>query len=231
MTVTSKERLLPPKEQIREIKGILSRMVIQLLDWTVDTGPRTANLRRLCGNLLARFDDYLVMNVVGQSLLATFRAATDANITLNAMDEVLNQLYAETPTYGGPSMVQQAAIVFALAQQSRIIQKTEFNSRDDVEAMMKRIRASYDRARDIAADEMESSAYQSLTALAAALSRYLADTARPLPRMVTYELRPQPALRAANYIYGDGSRWEELVSENKIIHPAFCPNALRALSA
>ena len=40
-----------------------------------------------------------------------------------------------------------------------------------------------------------------------------------------------PALTLANRIYADAGRADELVAENKIIHPAFCPREGRALSA
>jgi hypothetical protein len=224
-------RLPTIKDQVVEIKKMLVRMVDAVLLGAVTTGTEAAALRQYCGNLLVRFDDYLYMGQVSVPLLAVFRSATDTGMGLNGMDLVLDSLFAETPTVGWPRLVQQTAIIFGLTQEARIIQKMEFVSRDDVDLTMTRLRELFERARDIAADEIESSAYESLMALHAALFRYLADTARPLPRMVNYELAPQPALSAANFIYGDGSRWEEIVDENHIIHPAFCPHDLRALSA
>ena len=53
-----------------------------------------------------------------------------------------------------------------------------------------------------------------------------------LPRMVSYAVGAvMPALTPANCIYADAGRVDELVAENKIIHPAFCPREGRALSA
>jgi len=219
-----------PKQQIIEIKAMFGRMVEKFLQFNVDYGPPTADLRRYCGDLLVRFDQYLFMNKLSVALLNCFRAATNANMTLNGFDDVINQLLSETPTDVIPKICQQTAIMFGLAEECRVIMFMTFDSRDDVDIAMDRMRKMFDKARDLAADEMASSAYESLTGLAASLSRYLADTARPLPRMVDYQVGPWPALTVANFIYGDGSRWEEIAKENHVVHPAFCPRELRALS-
>jgi len=68
--------------------------------------------------------------------------------------------------------------------------------------------------------------------LMAGITRYLTDVGRPLPRMVAFQMTAiMPALAISNLIYQDGSRDEEIAAENKIVHPAFCPISIRALSA
>ena len=97
---------------------------------------------------------------------------------------------------------------------------------------MKKMKDWFDVIRDIVADSMDGPTYEALVNLMAAITRYLGDVARPLPRMVQFTLSaPMPALAASQYIYADGTRGEELVAENKIVHPAFCRLNMRALSA
>jgi hypothetical protein len=89
----------------------------------------------------------------------------------------------------------------------------------------------FDIAIELAAGQQDNPSYAALITLAGSITRYLADTARPLPRMLTYELIPMPGLALSQFIYSDGSRSEELAKENRVVHPAFCPAKIRALSA
>jgi prophage DNA circulation protein len=73
--------------------------------------------------------------------------------------------------------------------------------------------------------------YEYLVALSAALIQHLAATERMLPRLVSYQLAASlPALTVANLLYGDGARFDELIAENKTVHPAFMQRDLVALS-
>jgi prophage DNA circulation protein len=59
----------------------------------------------------------------------------------------------------------------------------------------------------------------------------LIATARPLPRMLNFVFfEPLPSLVIAYRLYDDASRCDEVREENKIVHPAFCPQAGQALS-
>jgi prophage DNA circulation protein len=50
--------------------------------------------------------------------------------------------------------------------------------------------------------------------------------------MLRYELPiTWPSLTISNYIYGEGDRSDQLIAENKVVHPLFCRRTLRALSA
>jgi prophage DNA circulation protein len=71
-----------------------------------------------------------------------------------------------------------------------------------------------------------------MLALHAAVTRDLTQRGRPLPRMVSYNTAASlPALALANRIYGDASRTDELIAENRAVHPLFMPAAGRALTA
>jgi len=52
----------------------------------------------------------------------------------------------------------------------------------------------------------------------------------PLPRVVYYNLRPLPALATSYRIYSDASRFDEIVADNKVVHPAFVRGTVRALT-
>ena len=74
--------------------------------------------------------------------------------------------------------------------------------------------------------------FQTLVALHGSVTNHLVATARPLPRMTHFEFfEPLPSLVMAYRLYDDASRCDELREENKVVHPAFCPMAGRALSA
>jgi prophage DNA circulation protein len=50
--------------------------------------------------------------------------------------------------------------------------------------------------------------------------------------MVTYTFGLRmPSLWIAQRLYADPTRAQEIIDENKIVHPAFCLTTIRALSA
>lgn len=219
-------------EDIAEIKAIVQRTTSSLLTFVNSPGRQGAQLRHTVGDLNAYIEVYLADGTFAERLRACFSLATDAGISLAWLDKVLRSLMAEKPKALTAWAVVQNSAIFALAQQGRIIARTSFRSRDDVDDTMRRMKAWFDEARDRAADNMENPSYLSVLDLAAAITRYLTDVARPLPRMLRYDLPVNyPALTASNYIYGEGDRAEELAAENRIVHPLFMQRTLRALSA
>jgi prophage DNA circulation protein len=219
-------------EDIAEIKEIVRRTTESLLTFVNKPGRTGAQLRYTVGDLNAYIVTYIYDGTFATRLLSCFQLATESGISLAWLDKVLRSLMAEKPRALTAWAVVQNSAIFALAQQARIIGRMEFRSRDDVDDTMYRTKAWFDEARDRAADNMENPSYMSLLDLAAAVARYLTDTARPLPRMLRYDLPVNyPSLTASNYIYGEGDRAEELAAENRIIHPLFMKRTLRALGA
>lgn len=219
------------RRMVDEIVVILDRMTEKLVGFSATKGRAAASLRRAVGDLQAKVPLLFRNGLLPSAILNCFTAALSAGITINALDLVLAQLRSEDPSEGGATAVVQTSVLFALSTQCRIISNIVFVSRDDVEAMQKRMKVSFDLAKDIAADEMDSIVYAALTDLGAKLARHLADRALRLPQIVQYELVPLPALALSNRIYADASRYSELIADNKIVHPAFMPRAVRALSA
>ena len=105
-------------------------------------------------------------------------------------------------------------------------------SRQDVETVKASLRQPFNDAEEIAADDMDQAAFAALIALDAAVTNFLVTTARPLPRMIGYRFAASlPSLVLAYRLYQDASRADQLVQENKVVHPAFCPAIGLALSA
>jgi len=219
------------KKVFSEIEGIIVRSTDQLLAFTEAKGRAASQLRYAVGDLRAHINRYVRDGTFGRRLLVCYRLATDAGISVKWMDNVLKQLTSEQPSYLAAVAVVQNSILFALAQDARILAKTEFDSREDVESMLRRMKNWFDIAIELAAGQQDNPSYAALIGLAGSITRYLADTARPLPRMLEYQLIPMPGLALSQFIYSEGSRAEELAAENKIVHPAFFQNRVRALSA
>jgi prophage DNA circulation protein len=115
--------------------------------------------------------------------------------------------------------------------EAQLIAAMAFVSRQDVDDMLIGIVIPFNDAEEIAADEMDQETYQALIGLNAALVNHLITTARPLPRMVNYQFADvMPSLVVAYRLYADASRADEIVAENKIVHPLFCPTTGRGLS-
>lgn len=220
------------KSEFDEIQDIVQRTMKNLVAFSNKQGQSGAALRRTVGDLVARINIYIADGTFAARLLQCFQLATAAGINLNWMDQVVLQLTKETPTALTSTSVVQNSLIFAIAQEGRIIAATTFVSRDDVDVTMRRMKNWFDIIKDLIADTMSGPGYEAFITLAAGITRYLTDTARPLPRMLRYDIPgTMPALALSNYIYGDGSRSAELRAENKVVHPAFMPRTLRALNA
>jgi hypothetical protein len=218
--------------EFQEVDAIVKRTLKNLLAFSGMYGRPGAELRLACGDLAGRLAVYIADGSFANRLLRCFKLATSSGINLDWMDRVIQGLTEEKPATLSATSVVENSLIFALAQEARIIRATTYVSRDDVDTTMKRMKKWFDIIKDIVADTMSGPTYQDLINLCAAITRYLTDEARPLPRMLYYSMpATMPGLAMSNYIYGDGSRDLELEAENKIVHPAFYRLDVRALSA
>jgi prophage DNA circulation protein len=144
---------------------------------------------------------------------------------------MINDLFNEKVESNLVAVVVLTCIVFSVAQEARILANMTFVSRDEIEETMVWLRDQYDAVKRACADHMDNASYAAVTKLTAVVVHHLVNTARPLARVVNFQIRPLPSLAWANRIYGDALRAEELAKENRIVHPAFMPAAIRALSA
>jgi hypothetical protein len=220
------------KSEIDEIAGIVKRTTANLLSFTAMVGRSGVELRYAVGDLNAHVSTYLTDGSFADRLRNCFRLATDAGISLNWMDKVLDGLVKEKPSTVISTSVVQNALIMAMAQDGRIIAATIYQSRDDIDVTMRRMKEWFDILREIFADTMSGPGYEAFITLTAAITRHLTESARPLPRMLRYDLAASlPGLAISQYIYGEGGRAEEISAENKTVHPLFCQRTLRALSA
>ncbi len=222
------------RESIDELEPILLRMTDGLLQSSSDTSKgRTASaLRQAVGTLMANVGPLVRSGGLTVAVTDCFDAALANGISLLWMDELINDLFDEEPDSLLAVTIVNSCIILALAQKSRIIAAMVFTNREAVDAQMARAKELFDRAKELAADHMDSSAYAALISLSASLVHHLVKTAQPLPRIVDYVLPlPLPALTISNRIYGVGGRSEEIVAGNLTVHPAFVRPNVRALSA
>lgn len=216
----------------REIEGVVTRL-LDLMSATVSSksGRDSAALRNAIGDMRANFMLYLAQGTFADNLLECFTVIVNMGGELPRLAAVHQQLFLEEPVGQTTGTVVQLAISLCLAAESQVILSIEFTSRDEVDELLKRTREAFDTARELSADSSDPSFYKTLTSLAGSVTRYLADTARPLSRIVTFVLPDtMPALALSNRIYYDPARWEEIIEENKTVHPAFCQREIRGLA-
>lgn len=218
-------------------KAETEAVVMRLLDnlgvtITSKSAREGSEVRKQIGEVRAHYSEQLKNGTFPQELNDIFIAIRAANVTLASLAFVRTQLFAEAPTYDIPIAIVQMAVGFCLSAESQLIAAIEFKSRADVENVMVRMSAAFATAREMAADNDNSAYYQQLTFLAGAVVSHLATVARPLPRMITFKLPvTMPALTLSNRIYYTAERWEEIVNENKTIHPAFCQREIIGMSS
>lgn len=222
---------------MKEFAEILMRLLDKLVAATASTGEEGAELRHKIGIMRTDFIKMINAGTFADQLLALFTLAIASKVSLHGLATVREGLFAEVPEEQTPEQqigeaLITSAIIFCLATETRVIVKITFTSRDDVEKMMTAYKLAFDTARELAVEDKESGAYETLTFMAGSLTQHLATAARPLPRMVKFALpKSFPALTLSNRIYYDANRWEEIINENKIVHPAFCIREIRGLSA
>lgn len=216
-----------------EIEAVVTRLLDNLgFTITSKSAREGSEVRKQIGEVRAHYPQQIKDGTFPQELNDIFTAVRVANVSLANLAFVRTQLFAETPVYDIPAAIIQMAVGFCLSAESQLIAAIKFKSRIDVENIMTRMSAAFATARDMAADNDDSAYYQQLTFLAGAVISHLATVARPLPRMVTFKMPTHmPALTLSNRIYYTAERWEEIVDENKTIHPAFCQREIVGMSS
>jgi len=226
MSTYTPNRIL--REALTTLETILDRLALMPRG---GAGEDSAELRRLCGALLAHAPGGLKTGDMGARLGACFAMARKAGATAEDFARLRLAIEAMTATYAMGQTVLVASIRFALIEESRALAARRFTSRVECEAIRERMNIAFDAAIDVAADRGEYAAMRALTALHAAVAFDLHERGRPLPRLIDYRMnRRMPSLRIAQRLYGDAGHEPELVAENRPSHPLFMPAVGRALS-
>jgi hypothetical protein len=216
----------------REATGIVQRMMENLVATVPASGRTGYDARTMINQTRVNAFALLMADNIGPSLDQSFDLAAQAGATLPQIDSVRRQLELENPQTPGGNLIKHSGVGFCLATCGGLISDMVFTSRQDVDAVKQALMQPFAQAEEMAADAMVSEVFQALIGLHAAITNHLVQTALPLPRMVNYVFyAPLPSLVLAYRLYGDASRADEVRSENKIVHPAFCPPNGQALSA
>lgn len=134
-------------------------------------------------------------------------------------------------TQGGANQAAFVALVqgSAVAALGRLYANRSFASAADAEAARDQITALIDTQLLAAGDD---GAVQAWTQLYAASSIDLTTRGKQLPDLISFTTAaPMPSLFLANRLYQDAGRAAELVARNAVIHPAFMPTTIEALSS
>jgi prophage DNA circulation protein len=111
-----------------------------------------------------------------------------------------------------------------LACEGRIIAYMTFRSRDEVDQLAAVVRDAFSQTSEVAADDLDAGTYMTIIKLHGDVTRHLAERGRQLPRVITYTY--QMTMRA----YADPNRYTDLINENDVVHPAFCPREGKMLA-
>jgi prophage DNA circulation protein len=220
------------RTDVLDAAPIVLRLLNHLAACIPAAGIEGAAARTAIGDTAATVYTLLGSDTLGPSLANCFALVMQAGATQPQIDQVRVLTSVETPKTVGGAMVQNAGIYLCMATEAQIIASMVFTSRQDVEALKLSLRAPFDAAEELAADDMDQASFMALIGVDAAITNFLVTTARPLPRMMGYQFATSlPSLVIAYRLYQDASRADQVVQENKIVHPAFCPAIGMALSA
>lgn len=191
----------------------------------------SADLRRACGALTSSAPRAVAGAKVGAPLLDCITIAVNSGAAFDALDRARLEI-ADIPAIGSAARgIRRGALQLIIAAGARVLAATDIVSRAEADGWLSRMNDAFDAAEDLAASDGDISQHRALVALHAAVANDLVTRGRPLPAMVEYRFSSRlPSLTLANSLYGDGGRAEELVRENRPIHPLFMPRVGQALS-
>jgi prophage DNA circulation protein len=219
------------KQEIAEAAPIVNETLKSLLVWVTTRGREGADLRTAVNGVRVNILELLRNNTLGPPLANCFQLAQTTGATLANIESVRITAAEQIATLPGSILIRDSLIQLCFVTQARILAVTEFVSREDVERVRATFNVNFAAMEEKLADDMDAMTYRAVVELHAAVSFFLVETARPLPRMLRFRFNlPLPSLVIAQKLYHDASRADELRLENKIVHPGFCQRSGRALS-
>lgn len=220
------------RQNTKEATLIVRRVLLNLAQCVQPKGRAGSDARTAIGDLYATAAVQLAADTIGPPFDWCFQLVIAAGASVANFATVRTLTEQEEPVTLGGTMIKNVAIDLCLSAAGQIIAGMTFASRSDVEDVMQSLQQPFADAEEIAADDMDAMIYQALVALHANITNHLVKTATPLPRMRAFEFfEPLPSLVMAHRLYADAGRADELVAENRAVHPAFMPRIGRALSS
>jgi prophage DNA circulation protein len=219
---------LAREEATKVVATVIADLVATV---TIDPGRPGSLFRLAVGDLLADAEELIETAAIAEPIANVFNLAGAAGATVEQLEAIRRRTIAIV-VYAFPAWsVGNTCIRFALVQCARILAAMTFTSRPQIAAYLDRMNGAFDNAETVAANRKDQGSYQSLVALHAAVTYDLTTRERPLPTIVEYDFAvSRPALWIANRLYGGDDRTQEVIDENKPVHPAFMQMPLRALS-
>jgi len=219
------------RNKVEETTGLLGQILKKLMATVPPQSPTAYVVRRLCGDLSVQARWKIANGGFGEALQECFDAAVDAGAKLGPLDSLRTFILGLSPKTDMAVAVVQSSLFFTLAEEAKVVSQMEFSSRDDVAAMIKKMGEAYEEVTVTVMDFYSDILYQSFLALSSALMQHLYLSELTLPMVVSYQTAGvRTALTLAQLIYADASRSDEVVAENKVVHPAFVPRQVRVLS-
>jgi hypothetical protein len=220
-------------DAVKETSAIVVRMTNALSFYLLGaSGKVVLDARNAIGDLRANASSYIINASLSAPLLKCFSTCMSDGVTFAQFSSVLTSIQNEQPVSLAAVAAVQAGQRFCVSQMGRILVTMTFVSRDDADAAMALMDTILAPLEEDAADEHDSASYQALITFHASVTRYMATEAMLLPRVLTVSFVDSgPTLWLAQRIYQDGSRADEILMENKIVHPLFCPRDIRCLSS
>lgn len=214
-----------------EVLGIVQRMGPVVLSAATDMSGTVGTCLHRSVVLMTADPNMTELAVFQLAFGICVDLARSCKATLTSMDRVRQAAIAETPVTVSGRQTVDAVIQLALAQLARIVSAMTFASRDEVDTVASALNDAFAAAEEVACDNLDQANYMGLINLHGAVIAHLADVGRVLPRVITYSYQMiMPSLRMAQRAYGDPSRGDELIAENAIVHPAFCPTQGKMLA-
>jgi prophage DNA circulation protein len=219
---------LEREEATKVVTAVIADLVANA---TIDPGRDGSMFRIAVGDLLAEAEQLIEDAQVAAPLANVFNLARIAGMTFNQFEVVRAHTAAMTVHYFAAWSVGNTCLRLCLVQCALILSATTFTSRPQVDDYIDRMNVAFDQSEAIAGNSKDQAMYQTLIALHAAVTYDLTTRERTLPTIVVYNYPvSRPSLWIANRLYGDATRNQEVVDENRPVHPAFVQSPVRALS-
>jgi prophage DNA circulation protein len=198
---------------------------------TIDAGRTGSQMRLAAGDLIADAETLIETAAIAAPLAALFDLTRLAGGTVDQFNQVRKRTAAVAVKYTATFSVQNTAIRLALVQCARILAVTTLTSRPEVDRYLDLLNEAFEQAETVAANSFDQASYRAINTLHAAMTYDLTTRGRPLPRIVVYDFpEARPALWIAQRLYSDAERADDLIAENRPVHPAFVQMPVRALS-
>ncbi|MCP1761943.1 hypothetical protein [Bradyrhizobium japonicum] len=194
-------------------------------------GANASELRHAVGAMVAHAGDLLASHGFSEAMRSCLDQARIAGASLTSMGQVRLAAESESPISLPATLTVLCIIRLCLAQEARIVAGMVFTSRDDASNTATEMSSAFSDAAEVASDDLDAGSYMAIINLQATVVKRLADVGRTLPRVINYSFAGvMPALTMAQRAYADADRTQELIDENKVVHPAFMPMTGRMLA-